>query len=349
MLPDKLQSGLVSIIVPCYNVERFIERFFNSLAEQTYKNLEVILVNDGATDQTGDLIQKALPQLRAEGYDVQVINQDNLGLAGAINTGLKHFTGEFLTWPDPDDWLTTDSIEQRVKHLNAHPEVGLLRSNAALYIDSEGEFEGAALPSDTKPHLSDKLFKELLFLRTFFHPICHMARSEFFLNSVGRSIFHQPRSSQNLQMLLPLVESYPVLITGEIFGNYTIRSDSRSRRAKSSQDLIDRMRMLKENTLQTIPKLKHDQNELRSLTHEFYCRNRLAPIAFEGGHPDLVYQYLSETKVPRPIQYLARLLAIFRHKFVPMNQDVAEAIQSPNFLARLFRKLTYFNPNHVKI
>ena len=105
-----MEADLVSLIVPCYNVERYMPRFIESLAAQTYKRLQIVLVDDGATDGTGTLIAESVSRLEAEGYSVKVITQANRGLAGAVDTGLRHVTGEFLTWPDPDDWLTSDLI-----------------------------------------------------------------------------------------------------------------------------------------------------------------------------------------------------------------------------------------------
>jgi len=90
-----MKTGLVSVITPCYNVEMYLPKFLDSLLQQTYKSLEVILVDDGSTDNTQIILNEYAPRLEAEGYAVKVVHQENGGLASAINFGLKFFTGEF--------------------------------------------------------------------------------------------------------------------------------------------------------------------------------------------------------------------------------------------------------------
>lgn len=342
----ELQPGLVSIISPCYNVERFIGRFFDSLVAQTYKRLEVILVNDGSTDGTGELIRASVPRLEAEGYLVKVVEQENRGLAGAIDAGLKHFTGEFLTWPDPDDWLTPDSIEDRVSLLRRYPQAGLVRSAAQCYIEAQGAFEGYTLEPDGSVTLSNDLFDALFFHRTWFYPICHFARSSMFLETTGRSIFVSKKASQNIQMLIPLVQSHPSVIAKQIFGYYAIRADSRSRDARSPAKLLDRLKMMHENTAHMIERLQGDQSAFRYLADQFFFRNRFLPAAFEGGlrveaEAILIHCELGKLR-KAAAQAMFLLRAILPEKMVSLTMPG----ETPDPLSRLFRKIVYFQaPN----
>lgn len=98
----------VSIIVPIYNVQQYMKKGIDSVLEQTLKEIEVILVNDGSTDESGKI---------AEMYAkiderVKVIHQSNKGLPGARNAGLKIASGEYIGFVDPDDWIEDDMIEQ---------------------------------------------------------------------------------------------------------------------------------------------------------------------------------------------------------------------------------------------
>lgn len=98
---------LVSIIVPIYNVEEFIEACVESILNQTYHNIEVILVNDGSTDSSFDKIQKYINDPR-----IEIINQKNQGLGGARNTGLKQANGEYIVFVDSDDTIEPTMIEE---------------------------------------------------------------------------------------------------------------------------------------------------------------------------------------------------------------------------------------------
>ena len=103
----------VSIIVPVYNVQDYLEESIQSIRYQTYKNLEIILINDGSTDSSKEICLKH----SQEDERIVLINQTNGGAAAAKNTGLRNATGEYITFVDSDDILPEDSIEYRVNLL----------------------------------------------------------------------------------------------------------------------------------------------------------------------------------------------------------------------------------------
>ena len=96
---------MVSVVTPCYNGEATIGRLLDSVLAQTYTNIELIVVNDGSTDGTEDAIREYEPTLRHELAGFTYVQQDNAGLGGAIQAGLRRVTGDYLCWPDADDWL----------------------------------------------------------------------------------------------------------------------------------------------------------------------------------------------------------------------------------------------------
>lgn len=98
----------VSVIIPVYNVKPFIERCVRSVLNQTYKDLEIILVDDGSTDGSGDLCN----QIAAGEPRIRVVHQQNQGLSGARNTGIHVAKGEYIVFLDSDDeWLLPNGIE----------------------------------------------------------------------------------------------------------------------------------------------------------------------------------------------------------------------------------------------
>lgn len=101
-----MKNPLISVIIPIYNVSQYLNRCLKSVADQTYKNLEIILVNDGSTDNSMGIIKKwARKDCR-----IKVINQKNKGLSGARNTGIKFAKGDYLTFIDADDYVTNDYV-----------------------------------------------------------------------------------------------------------------------------------------------------------------------------------------------------------------------------------------------
>lgn len=98
----------VSVIIPVYNVKPYLERCIHSVLEQTYKDLEIIMVDDGSTDGSGELADS----LKSLSPCIQVLHQKNQGLSGARNTGIRNASGEYVVFLDSDDeWLLPDGLE----------------------------------------------------------------------------------------------------------------------------------------------------------------------------------------------------------------------------------------------
>jgi len=98
----------VSVIIPVYNVKPYLERCVRSVLNQTYQDLEIILVDDGSTDGSGDLCD----QIAADEPRIRVVHQQNQGLSGARNTGIREASGKYVVFLDSDDeWLLPDGIE----------------------------------------------------------------------------------------------------------------------------------------------------------------------------------------------------------------------------------------------
>ncbi len=98
----------VSVIVPVYNVEKYLEKCINSLLWQTLKDIEIIFINDSSTDSSGDILEMyALSDTR-----IKIINQSNSGQSAARNAGILAATGEFLGFVDSDDWVDKDYFEK---------------------------------------------------------------------------------------------------------------------------------------------------------------------------------------------------------------------------------------------
>lgn len=95
---------LLSVIIPAYNVADYVVKCVHSVMAQTYTNLEILLVDDGSTDQTGNLYD----QLAQEDARIQVFHTANHGLSAARNVGLDHATGFFVGFVDSDDWIEPD-------------------------------------------------------------------------------------------------------------------------------------------------------------------------------------------------------------------------------------------------
>ena len=103
-----------SIIIPVYNVEKYIKKCLDSVFNQSYKDFEVIVVDDGTKDNSMELVKK---------YDVKIINQENMGLSEARNNGVKKAKGEYLIFLDSDDYIEKDLLKELDKSSKNNPDI----------------------------------------------------------------------------------------------------------------------------------------------------------------------------------------------------------------------------------
>lgn len=110
------QKQLVSIIVPVYNCERYIKDCVNSLINQTYTNLEIILINDGSKDKSAEIIQNQY----CGDKRIVFIDKSNEGVSAARNLGIKMAHGDYLMFVDGDDYISTDCIENALEYIQKY-------------------------------------------------------------------------------------------------------------------------------------------------------------------------------------------------------------------------------------
>ena len=103
----------ITVIVPVYNVENYLRKCLDSIMAQTYKNIEIIVVNDGSTDTSGEICK----EFSGMDHRIIYIEQENAGLSAARNTGLNNMSGDYVTFVDSDDWIEQDYIETLYKKI----------------------------------------------------------------------------------------------------------------------------------------------------------------------------------------------------------------------------------------
>jgi glycosyltransferase involved in cell wall biosynthesis len=128
------QQPLVSVIIPVYNGARFLRAAVESVFAQTYRPFEVIVVDDGSADDSGDIAQ-SFP-------DVRYMRQENQGVAAARNNGIEAARGEFFAFLDQDDLWAPEKLRLQIEHLLNHPEVGYTLSQQQFFLEP-----GTTLPA----------------------------------------------------------------------------------------------------------------------------------------------------------------------------------------------------------
>jgi teichuronic acid biosynthesis glycosyltransferase TuaG len=168
--------GLVSVIMPAFNAEPFIEEAIQSVIHQTYHDWELIIINDGSTDRTGEIVESF------NDPRIFYISKQNEGVSAARNMGLQRMRGEFVCFLDADDVLTSNSIKDRMAIFLKRPDVDFVDGSVIVTKRDLRDYRLTWTPSfEGAPH------KELIRLRdTCFITISWMIRTR----AIGETRFH---------------------------------------------------------------------------------------------------------------------------------------------------------------
>lgn len=180
---------MISVIVPIYKVERYLRECLDSVVNQSYRDLEILLIDDGSPDGCGAICD----EYAARDGRIRVIHQKNGGAANAKNTGLRAATGEYLAFLDGDDYLETDAYERMLKELTAagadvvqcsFRDVFVNSSRDRVMVPERREYTTIAylrrFTTDwTCALMTDKLFRRSLFDGVFFEE-GHKIDDEYF-------------------------------------------------------------------------------------------------------------------------------------------------------------------------
>ncbi|OPY80117.1 MAG: putative glycosyltransferase EpsH [Syntrophorhabdus sp. PtaU1.Bin153] len=152
-MTDQTTGPLVSIIIPTYNYGKYLARAIQSCLDQTHKHLEIIVIDDGSTDNTHEIA-------RAFADKIIYVHQQNMGVSSARNHGLERARGDFISFLDADDYLTEDSVTTRLSILFEYPDIGTVFSQTySENIDGSNRTFKSELHGDC---VSDKFYEDLL-------------------------------------------------------------------------------------------------------------------------------------------------------------------------------------------
>lgn len=124
-IPIRMNKPTISIIVPCYNVEEFLNETIECILNQTYQDWELLLVDDGSRDLT----PRICDDYAKKDSRIKVIHKQNGGLVSARNTGYDAATGDWHMYLDGDDWIDMDTCEKLISYLSRHTDVDIVFGN----------------------------------------------------------------------------------------------------------------------------------------------------------------------------------------------------------------------------
>lgn len=312
---------MVSIITPCFNGEEFVGRYLESILNQTYRNIELIFVNDGSTDGTESIVNYYSPKFKKRGMHFEYIYQENNGQASALNKGLRIFKGDYLTWPDSDDILPRDSIEKKVLFLEENKMYGLVRTDAVIVNEGNLDKPQGYFAKNNSNKLKEDLFWDLINEnKVWFAPGCYMVRREAFFKVNPNRRIYESRAGQNWQMLLPITYKYKCGFIDEALYIYVIRENSHSHSKIEYKKMLERCDEHEDiliNTIKSIPMDQDENEKCLAIIKEKYIRKKMY-IASGFNDKELVnnqYKILKKNNLNKRndlLEYLRCKNIIFR-------------------------------------
>lgn len=224
---------LISVIVPVYKVEKELPKCVESIINQTYTNLEIILVDDGSPDDCG----KICDFYKNKDKRIKVIHKENGGLSDARNFGLKAATGEFVMFIDSDDYILLDSCSKFIEQIDNQVEVIL--GEATIHINNKEKLEERTNLKEDITYDSYQAIKKSIEKNQFYAPVCYnMYRRVFLLKN---NLYFKTGILHEDMEILPRI----FLSTNKIkclrypFYQYVIREDSITQQKDNSKNIQD--------------------------------------------------------------------------------------------------------------
>ena len=224
-------NPLVSLMTPVYNAMPYLEDYLDCVIAQTWRPLELIISDDGSTDDSAACIEKNLPRFNEAGISVRFLRNPHASQSAAINAALREVSGEYLTWCDADDIMLPECVGKKALYLIEHPSVGMVR-NDGLIIDADtGEIVSRSTRESDRH--TQPVFRELFLQTTYCYAGCYMVRMSLFDECCpGRRIPESPEG-QNLQLLLPAASRTECGFVPDILHQYMKRSSGHSSQQRS--------------------------------------------------------------------------------------------------------------------
>lgn len=220
-----MNPSLVSVIIPIYNAEKYIAETVKSVLAQTYTDWELILVDDGSSDNSIAICQQFSDSR------ISIIRQKNGGVSSALNTGIRQAHGDYLAFLDADDLWLPEKLARHLAHLKSHPDVGVSFSPSS-FINEEGN----PLKGQTRPKLQQITIVDLFKGNPLGNGSSAVVRRQtlaeikFRENSLEYYFDEQIRASQDIEYIMRIVIKTAWLIEGipEALTQYRIVSNSNS-------------------------------------------------------------------------------------------------------------------------
>lgn len=278
-----MSEKLISIIIPTYNVEKYLDRCVNSVINQTYSNIEIVLVDDGSTDNSGVICDKYMKCDQR----VKVIHKKNEGVAEARNVGLDNSNGEYVTFVDSDDYVPSDYVEYLYEILSLNKATISCCNFEYIYENSNQTIKSKNNKEIIVTYSNKEALEDLLYQRNIdTSPWGKLYRKEVFKNIR----FPIGKIYEDFGTIYKVVSSAEkVVYSNQKKYYYLIRKDSTTGRSFSSKDfdMIELSKNLEKDIVTRYPEMKSAINS-RIINMDFYFIRRMRRDEFKEEYDNIV-------------------------------------------------------------
>lgn len=309
-----MPQPLVTLLTPCYNTGKYLPRLLDSVLNQTYPNIEMLVVDDGSQDNSKAVVEDYISLFKKKGYTLNYYYQENSGQSTAIQSAIKYVNGKYFAWPDSDDfYATNDAIEKMVSALeNSSEEFAMVRCQEQLL--DENDFHKVGLNGANVKLYEDKdLFEDCLFVknRFFFPPGAYMVDFQKLQSSAEWPMYTSKNAGQNWQLMLPILWNYRCTSIPEVLYSVLVRAASHSRGQYSGYErIISKINAYSETIIVTLDKIRNMPLEIRDeykgRIKEKYEIESLS-LAFKYGKKEDFKKYYSELKKHTLLQRMMKI------------------------------------------
>ena len=257
----------ISVIIPVYNTEKYIEKCLESLAKQTMQDFEVIIVNDGSTDNSKKVIKD---YMKNSNLDIKYLEKENGGLASARNYGIEHASGKYISFFDSDDYLDKDLYKNLEKYMDE--DIDLIKFKMKTVDEKENVIEkldGPVFDVCT----GEEGYKKLCTTDKYMDPACiYLYKREFF---VENNFKYKLRYHEDFGLTSLIIIQAKTFVSTNVFGYNYLQTEESLSRGKDYKNIDRAKDMLAhyDNMMTLIDAYYNISDETKDLVKRYYTNS----------------------------------------------------------------------------
>ena len=301
---------LISVVMPVFNSEQYLNKSIKSVLEQTYDNFEFLIINDGSTDNSNSIIKK----YQSQDKRITILAQENKGITKSLNNGIKHSKGRFIARMDADDICHPDRFKMQLKWFQNNKDIDVLGSQVE-FIEKNGNI---IKPSNQLP-LDDLSIKwELIFGTPLIHPSL----------MIRKSVFEEFGLYNESYLFAQDLAFWRKIATNSKFGN-----------------LPHRLMQIRQQNPPSMDKLKK-QNDVRFSTLKRYLNECCGKNRLNKNEIQFSEYFISGKPIIKEHDGFFRLISEIKNGFININCDSKQKIKNINYnTSKIFLRAILYNSN----